>query len=267
MARVEPRLARRLSIVAFALAHGALLSAQARTDAGSLSRMPRPVREEVDRLVSDEAGKRATAAASLGEMGGNAIDALPWLVAVVQDARRVMSLTRGNTEVGSIAAEAIGKMGTPATVKLLALLNGPDTSPEARIGAAWVLAFQKNRIAVDSILQQMRAAGGRATKENDQQLFDWENAIVCYDDTRVPEELLGVFEVLAKLRTEVSDSMSNHLRRFSELTGGPSFSTVAEARSWWESNKRAAKLVPNANPQLARSRRLTAHAADGALRS
>ncbi len=47
----------------------------------SLSRLAPAVRDEVDRLVSDDAGRRATAAASLGDMGAAALDALPWLVA------------------------------------------------------------------------------------------------------------------------------------------------------------------------------------------
>ena len=42
-----------------------------------LSELPTAVREKMDRLASDDAGKRATAIISLGEMGQEAIQAIP----------------------------------------------------------------------------------------------------------------------------------------------------------------------------------------------
>lgn len=88
-----------------------------------LSKLPPAVRDEIDRLASDDPGKMATAATSLGEMGEAAIPAIPFLVKALEDPSKVFSMEEGESRVCDVALSALKKLGAPARDAVLEALN------------------------------------------------------------------------------------------------------------------------------------------------
>jgi HEAT repeat protein len=103
-----------------------------------------PVRDEIDRLMSGEAGKRASGAASLAEMGDAALPAIPYLIDALSDDRLVhgpVSTAANELSVRSVALYTLWKLGRPAVDAIIASLK--SESWETRGGAAWALAKLK----------------------------------------------------------------------------------------------------------------------------
>lgn len=110
-----------------------------------ISGIPPAVREEIERLISDDPAKRATAAASLGEMGPAAAPAIPYLVAALDDTRMVLSLLKGNVSVNSIVLDTLRLLGEPARKGILNRLAPPEN---AQFGAIWAVAELREARAV-----------------------------------------------------------------------------------------------------------------------
>jgi HEAT repeat protein len=94
--------------------------------AKKLSDLSPVVRAEIDRLASDDAGKRATGAASLAEMGDDAIPAIPYLIGALNDTRSVIG-PGGQSTVAEVALATLDKLGEPGRLAMLeALKAGSD---------------------------------------------------------------------------------------------------------------------------------------------
>jgi hypothetical protein len=93
-----------------------------------IAEIPKAVREEIERLISDDSAKRATAAASLAEMGPAAAPAIPYLAAALDDFRSVLSLRRGNVEVRTIVLDTLRPFREPATKEILSRLSPPENA-------------------------------------------------------------------------------------------------------------------------------------------
>src|SRR5262245_64634593 len=92
------------------------------TPVPKLAAMSREVREEVDRLASTDAGRRATGAGSLGQMGAAATPAIPYLAPLLEDNTTVYFLG-GETKVAVIAGMALAEIGPKGVEVLISQLK------------------------------------------------------------------------------------------------------------------------------------------------
>jgi len=98
---------------------------------------PWKVRQSLEKLSDPDAGERAQAAFVLGELGQDAVDAVPHLLDALSDE---------NGRVRSRAAEALGKIGDPRAVEpLIQLLDAKD--PDWGVRARCVESLGKLRDA------------------------------------------------------------------------------------------------------------------------
>ena len=123
MNRCAVAILRILLIAAAALTESVLCQTPTPTTIPKLAAMPREVREEVDRLASNDAGKRATGAVSLGQMGAAATQAIPYLVPLLGDSTEIWSIPLGKTTVSHIAGYALVQIGAKGTEVLISQLK------------------------------------------------------------------------------------------------------------------------------------------------
>jgi HEAT repeat protein len=116
--------------------------------AKKLSELPTAVREELDRLASDDAGKRATAIVSLAEMGQEAIPAIPFLIGALGDSREVFSL-KGRSTVNNLAVQTLENLGEPARQSLLDAIQAENRDRE---WIMWALGKMKEPRAVEPLI-------------------------------------------------------------------------------------------------------------------
>jgi HEAT repeat protein len=120
-----------------------------------LSDVPPAVRAEIDRLASDDAGKRATGAASLAEMGDEAIPSIPYLVGALGDNRSVIG-PGGPQIVAEVALATLVKLGEPARQALLDALKADGRRDLDRV--MWALGRIKEPRAFDPLVRWLADA-------------------------------------------------------------------------------------------------------------
>lgn len=217
--------------------------------ATSLAAMPNAVRAEVDRLVVDDAGKRATAAASLGEMGGAAISAVPWLAAVTYDTREVVSLSAGQTQVRALAAIALHQVGPRARDLLIARIGDTKLGTLERLQAASALSLMGDARAMGPVTALLRESlpsmpdGSRGYDLGG--LIHWATyvaeGLACLPDTRVVAEFyLQVADI--GITPGGSVTLREFKRLIDRMLGEPPFTSVQSARDWWAQNRGTAQL-------------------------
>jgi hypothetical protein len=210
---------------------------------GSLAGIPPVVRDEIDRLESNDAGRRATGAASLGEMGAAAVPAIPWLLAAVDDVRSVNSLRYGHVSVAFIAGRALSAIGRPAVEYVRKKLEDPTATRDERVVAIRAVAIMKAPELLDPLLKQIKIA---CSPEGNCDLdFAFTDALVCFlPDRRVPDALLRVgAEQERRNQARTAIIWFNGTTEPARLAGtATEFKTITAAKEWWGVNGSTAEL-------------------------
>ena len=218
------------------------------------------LREEIDRLMSDDAGKRASAAMALSEYEGDVTAAIPYLMAILGDTKQVFGPVLGQTTVRGVAVYALGKIGRPAIAPLIASLNAKAS--DLRQGAAWALGELKVQEAVGPLIEHLsRETEGNALGAaahalaaigdkravpalisaldrpiGPQDDFPWElsESLASFKDPAAIGPLIALAE-----RALAAGNYTAHqvLRAAAELARQNFHGDVKAARAWWEQNK------------------------------
>jgi HEAT repeat protein len=207
----------------------------------SIAALPRAVRDEVEQLLSNDEGKRALAAASLGEMGASAAPALPWLFATVADTREVRSLRDGVVTVAFVAGRAMAAIGPQAVQYIVKKLDDPKTPWEERTVAIRALAIIQSPPTIDVLLRQIDLFDSPERQQGEALLLS--EALTCFlPDPRVPPAYLQVAEFAERHKWPLDWYLV-----FFNASTSQKFKVVAEAREWWSVNKTTASLKPLPN--------------------
>jgi hypothetical protein len=199
-----------------------------RSPQSQLAQMPREVREEVDRVASNDAGKRATGAASLGQMGAVATPAIPYLVPLLDDATKVFVLGQGETQVALVAGESLVQIGTKGTEALISQLKRETNAPRwARCTAARVLG----RKQVTAAAGALRAALAHSDVDDLEGLYIVEALAALGDSSAVAPTMDFL---LARKSVGLWQFFQAPLK---QLTC-QDFKTQADALAWWEKTAR-----------------------------
>lgn len=149
--------------------------------AGIPTDLPAPVREQIVKLYAKDAFVRAEAALVLGEMGSDAVGAIPYLVSMLDDDRVLTDIKRASVllsrieekfpvavapgvflegmRVGDQAAIALARIGTPAVEALIGALH--NTAKDGFIiqkhwsNAAWALGRIGDPRAVEPLIAHL----------------------------------------------------------------------------------------------------------------
>jgi HEAT repeat protein len=226
---------------------------------GRLSELPPAIRAEIDRLASDEAGKRATAAASLAEMGERAVPAIPYLIGALGDERMAIG-SDAVKQVRAFALTTLTKLGGPAREALLNALKSsdfidardPSSISQRSAGVLWALGKMREPRAVEPLIGLLaREEATLAVRYAVEALGDIEDAravepliqllrnssrdsyardaaaraLGVLKDARAIEPLISVFGQVV-YAADVLKSMT-----------GQRFNGRAEWISWWQQNK------------------------------
>ncbi len=218
------------------------------------------VREEIDRLMSDDAGKRASAAMALSEIPGQAGPTIPYLIAILDDTKEVFGPVLGRTSVREVALHALRQIGRPAVAGLLSSLDAQ--APDIREGATWALGELRAPEAVQPLIDRLPketengvlwaaahalaaigdrralpaliSVSGRPFAENDSFPGAVAESIGSFKDPRSIEPLIS----LAERASEAKNSYRYVILRQVEALTGQKFGDEAKAaRAWWEQNK------------------------------
>jgi len=239
-------MAGRSAFLILALLHVGGLAASAQTGraAPNLAAIPPSVRAEIDRLASDEPGQRVTAAESLGQMGGRAVAALPWLYATLDDGRTVYSLVFGfgRTTMWFVTARALAAIGKPAVDFMAKQLSDPRQRP-IKGYVLHALGTMLMPEALDLLLTQVDTIS--PMKPADGSMAQVTSALGCYIlDARVPDALLRLAEAAERTGPSFNDALRTFDRFFgSAPASDKEFNTVDAARAWWKAN--ASTAQPN----------------------
>jgi hypothetical protein len=210
------------------------------------------VREEIDRLASDDVGRRATAANALGKMGAAAEPAIAWLIAAMSDERETLSPEYGIAPVNLVAGKALSKIGLSARKEVTSLLTSPGTTPLMRRNAVRALTVMRDQASLDVILESLPYAYSDADPTG------WfadklEDVLPCFlPDPRVPEAMLRLAQSGQHAHPEQWDSgtVHNRVQWFHQwfqraVKGLPdSVGTLGEVQDWWARHKTTASLSP-----------------------
>lgn len=218
------------------------------------------LREEIDRLMSDDAGKRASAAMALSEYKGDVTPAIPYLMAILDDGKEVFGPVLGKTTVRQVAAYSLGKVGKPAIAPLIGSLNAQ--APDLREGAAWALGELKVQDAAEPLIEHL-------SKETESHVLGAiASALAAIGDKRAVPALISAIdrpigpqdnfpwamsESLASFKDPVAIgplitlaeralaagnyTSSEVLRQAGTLAGHDFHNDAKAARAWWEQNK------------------------------
>ncbi|MFQ6078745.1 MAG: HEAT repeat domain-containing protein [Thermodesulfobacteriota bacterium] len=92
------------------------------------SHIPAHVRQQIKRLYSPARIERAHAAIHLGQMGAQAVPAIPFLIGMLGDSTQLVAEPEGvATSPGAEAARALVRIGKPAVEPLIAALKDEDS--------------------------------------------------------------------------------------------------------------------------------------------
>lgn len=217
-----------------------------------LSELPTAVREELDKLASDDAGKRATAIVSLGEMGQQAIPAIPFLIGALGDTRQVVGLN-GRFHVYELAEQTLAKIGEPARQALLDALQAVDIKERDRV--MWALAEMKETRAVEPLIrllgERWRADAAEALGDiGDPRAVEPLLPLLLLQDDIAGEraavalgklkDVRAVEPLIAALKKDNGNSARDALK---EITG-QDLRTGDDWARWWEQNKDRLKKQP-----------------------
>lgn len=197
------------------------------TPVPKLAALSREVREEVDRLASNEAGKRATGAASLGQMGAAATPAIPYLAALVSDGTEVYGL-EGRKTVGVIAGMALCEIGPKGTEVLIGQLKREGNAERmARTNAARALGQKKVAVAAPAL----RAALAHSAP-------NWFDAQAIVEALAALNDSGSLVSIMAFLEqhSDTDFSWGNYMEPLKDLTG-QLFRYKKDALTWWQENK------------------------------
>lgn len=238
-----------------------------------LADIARPVRDEIDRLMSGEAGTRASGAASLGEMGDAAVPAIPYLIAILTDRTSVygpVSTLGSERLVRNVALYTLWKLGRPAADAIIASLK--SESEETRCGAAWALGELKASESIPPLVDLVSREAERVTADKRPNALEYAvDALQKFGDKRAVPALISVVNLPSAVhdqaffaiqsayfalgrmkdpraiypllslaeRTANEEVRRSALRFFGELTGQEPgfFKDPKSARTWWEQNK------------------------------
>jgi HEAT repeat protein len=117
------------------------------------------VKKQIERLYSSDPVERGYGAYYLGEMGENAISAIPFLIGMLYDspplaARYVWQTNWWKTSPGQEAAEAVVKIDKSAVNLLLNTLKNKD--PNVRMNAILALGEIRNVQAVEPLISALK---------------------------------------------------------------------------------------------------------------
>ncbi len=114
-----------------------------------------PVRQQIERLYSPAPMERADAAIRLGQMGEQAVPAIPFLVGILGDSAQFVSeATDATTSPGVEAAGALVRIGRPSVEDLVAVLGGEDSAIQGH--AASVLGEIGDPRAVEPLIAALK---------------------------------------------------------------------------------------------------------------
>lgn len=109
----------------------------------------------VEKLYSSDAKERISAVQGLGKMGERAAYAIPFLVAMLgDDVKMVESKTAMVSTPGTMAAEALGKIGKKAVEPLIEALKSKN--PVVRRGAIVALGEIKDPMAAEPLVEALK---------------------------------------------------------------------------------------------------------------
>ena len=211
-----------------------------------LSELPSVVREEIDRLASDDAGKRATGAASLGEMGAEAIPAIPYLIGALGDSRSVIG-PGGRQDVADVAMASLTKLGNPAREALLEALKAQNVRELDRV--MWALGKMREPRAVGPLIGFLvdekwgkwaafalgDLGDARAVEplirllKNERDVDSTARALGDLKDLRAVEPLIAAMSDKKKT--------FDAIRALERITGQDFGKDQAKWQEWWEKNK------------------------------
>jgi HEAT repeat protein len=210
--------------------------------------------------MSDDAGKRASAALMLSEIPGEALPAIPYLIAVLDDTKEVFGPVLGRTTVRGVALHALRQIGRPAVAPLVASLNAEAS--DIREGATWALGELKVPEAVQPLIERLSretqgsvlAATARALAaigdrravpalmsalnrpfgEDDHYPGAMAVSLASFKDPQTIEPLISLAE---RAREAKNYTATEVLRQVGQLTGQKFRDDPKAARAWWEQNK------------------------------
>ncbi len=110
---------------------------------------PVDVRKQVERLYSHDVEEQARACYQLGNLGEEAVTAVPFLIGML--GTRYLFLNMSPDEA---AAKALVKIGKPAVPHLLPCLT--DEDPWIRERAVWILGKLKDSRSIDGLIAALR---------------------------------------------------------------------------------------------------------------
>jgi len=109
------------------------------------------VRQQIERLYSPAPQERANAAIRLGQMGEEAVPAIPFLVGMLADISQLVARGDGpETSPGLEAARALVRIGRPVVEPLVSVLRDEDSYIQRY--AAWVLGQIGDPRAVEPLI-------------------------------------------------------------------------------------------------------------------
>jgi hypothetical protein len=214
------------------------------------AKVPAAIREEIDRLASDDAGRRATAAFALGEMGAAAELAIPWLVAAMSDDRRTLSTHYGDAPVNLVVGKALARIGSAATKHVTTLLLSDDTRIEMRLNSARALTVMRDGTSLELLLKAIPYAYSQADMDGDRKAAfatEFRRLLPCYlPDRRVPEAFLTLEEAAQRASPSGPTDVQWFVYEFRESVKNVPMDVqkIEQARDWWSQNKATASLNP-----------------------
>lgn len=218
----------------------------------SSAKVPAEVREEIDRLASDDAGRRATAAEALAKMGTAAEPAIPWLIAAMHDERETLSVQHGRAPVYFVVGKALSRLGSPARQQVVSVLRNPGTEMPMRHNALMALTAIRDQTSLDVLLETLPYAYSESDPKG-HYASHLRTVLQCFlPDPRVPEAMLRLAQSAQRHSSEPADvlNMINAFRwavqeGMQYTTERPdTVKTLAETEAWWATHKSAASLRP-----------------------
>jgi HEAT repeat protein len=139
--------------------------------------IPSEVRKQIERLYSSDPVERGHAAYMLGEMGKQAVPAIPYLIGILYDGTTLKwAYSRYDpggfpTSPGKEAAKALVKIGKPAVEPLIAALKNENWA--IRAGAVKVLDEIKDTRAVEPLSALLKDENSSVREVAANTLFEW----------------------------------------------------------------------------------------------